>query len=225
MQKNKVKNNITLIIFTLMVIIFTSLSIIMLMNNDNLNIGSSIHLKFAFIWYVLIAIISGLSIIMLYQIPKFDTAFLRGGYISYVSESPQKWYLTSMFVTGSIMGISSGFTFSRAFSLDPSEVYAYYGELWVYILIISAIPTIIFIVINIIKFKIIGLIRSLLFMVLGAGYFMMGWLIATILITIFLFYVLSVAIRYLLNITIFRDTRYNRISRLEDEVRRLKEWL
>jgi hypothetical protein len=168
----------------MMAVLFTVLSIVLLASRVTY---SSEFFSFTAIWYIGTVIVSLLSISILYQLPKFDNAFLgEYKYLSYVSELKGKWYFNVVILLGIVYGLLKGFTVWTTILMSEDEVYSYFMMSWIYVAFTYGIPTLIMFIQNLILRHIsVGFPRAVLFGILGLGYFLIGWLFASLFVLMF----------------------------------------
>jgi hypothetical protein len=181
---HRIKHTISLILFIMMAVFFTVLSILLLSGSI---VHSSNLFSFTSIWYVGTVVVSLLSIAILYQLPKFDNAFLgEYKFLSYVSELKGKWYFNVMILLGIIYGLLKGFTVWSTILMNEDDVYSYFLLSWIYVALTYFIPTLIMMIQNLLKYRLkVGGPRAILFGILGLGYFLIGWLFASVFVLLF----------------------------------------
>jgi len=224
------RNLVTLITFSIMFILFTTLWIIMLVQKDELLSNfSDFAYKYSLIWNIAISVISALSVLLLFELPKFENSFCSNhinykGYVRYSYEIIYNWYFKVMFAIGMILGFShvaiSGFISRFSPITELAKITSVYNEYWIYIIIIWAIPTLILLILNLTSFRGHVLItRTLLMILLGLGYLTIGWFIVSIIIMIVLFYIAILILRvlFILLVSILDN------SRRDWEIRELTE--
>lgn len=195
MDKRKIKNTATIIIFSIMIIISATLALVLLANADEYRNTESYNLSLT--WYIIVTIISTLSIVLLFLIQQFDNRYIIGApYPAYASIVKHNWYFKAMFVFGVIAGFSFAVTHNIESLSEGKEVFKYSAKLGEYLLIIWSLITGLMLTLNIINFQIKGFFRSIIFLFLGLGFFLIGaffatlFLILLLLIVIFLIFTL-----------------------------------
>ncbi len=231
------RNLVTIVTFSLMFILFTTLAIIMLVQKDELLSNfSDFAFTYSLIWNIAISVISALSVLLLFELPKYENAFCSNhrnykGYARFSYEIIYNWYFKVMFVIGMILGFShaviSGLISRFSPITEMAKITSVYNEYWLYIIILWAIPTLVLIILNFANFRGHVLItRSLLMIVLGLGYLAIGWFVASIIVMIVLFYIALLILRVILIFiaSIPDDSRRDwEIRELAEELRRLRQ--
>jgi len=231
------RNLVTIITLSIMFILFTTLWIIMLVEKKELLRDSDdFTFTYSLVWNIAISTISAFSVLLLFELPKFENAFCSNhrnykGYVRFSYEIIYNWYFKVMFAIGMVLGFShaaiSGFISRFSPITEMAKITSTYNEYWIYIIFIWLIPTLTLIILNFINFRGHVLItRSLLMILLGLGYLAIGWFVASIIVMIVLFYIALLFLRiiFLFIASIPDNSRRDwEIRELTEELRKLRQ--
>lgn len=231
------RNVVTVVILGIMFILFATLSIILLVQREEiLATTPQVFYNISLIWNIAVSGISAFSILLLYQMPRFENAnctyHRRYKYASFTYEIVYNWYFKTMLGVGLIFGFTHSLLFGILSRFDCTKdldtLLSEFSEFGLFIFILWLIPTIVWTILNFINYRsFVPLARSLLMILLGLGFVAMGWFAATIITWIIAIYIFIIVMRLFFIIVLSAldsaTSRDYEIQELTNEIRRLRQ--